>query len=134
VGEAYRLALLSEVRGPFNIAADPVLDLKMVARMMKARSLPVPKPLVRAGADLSWRLRLQPSPPGWFDLAVECPIMDSTRALSELGWKPTYSSIDAFMDLVTGLNHRDGVPTPPLDPRTSGPLRIKELVTGLGGR
>ncbi len=134
VGEAYRLALLAEVRGPFNIAADPVLDLRMVARAMKAKPLPVPKPLVRAGAAVTWRLRLQPSPPGWFDLAIESPVMDSTRARTELGWTPTHSSIDALMDLVTGLNHRDGVPTPPLDPRTSGPLRIRELVTGVGAR
>jgi UDP-glucose 4-epimerase len=134
VGEAYRRALLSEVRGPFNIAADPVLDLKMVARVMKARSLPVPRPLVRLGADLTWRLRLQPSPPGWLDLAAECPIMDATRAGQELGWQPDYSAIDALMDLIGGLNRQDGVPTPPLDPRTSGPLRIKELLTGVGAR
>jgi nucleoside-diphosphate-sugar epimerase len=134
VGEAYRLALTSDVRGAFNIAADPVLDLKSVARIMRARPVPVPKMFARAAADLSWRLRLQPSPPGWFDLAIESPIMDTSKAMDELGWYPSLSSIDAFQDLIKGLSNKGGVRTPPLDPRTSGPFRIKELGTGMGGQ
>jgi UDP-glucose 4-epimerase len=136
VGEAYRLALTSDVRGAFNIAADPVLDLKSVARIMRARPVPVPVPkmFARAAADLSWRLRLQPSPPGWFDLAIESPIMATSKAMDELGWYPSLSSIDAFQDLIQGLSRNGGVRTPPLDPRTSGPFRIKELGTGMGGR
>ena len=134
VAEAYRLALTSDVRGPFNIAADPVLDLKSVARIMRARPVPVPRALVRAAAEVSWRVRLQPSPPGWFDLAVESPIMDTTKAMDELGWYPSFSSIDAFHDLIQGLNRKEGAGTPPLDPRTSGPFRSAELGTGMGGQ
>ncbi|CAN5902284.1 hypothetical protein BH23ACT12_BH23ACT12_04310 [soil metagenome] len=67
VAEAYRLALLNDVRGPFNIAAEPVLDFKQIAGLLDAAAVPVPKALVRRAADLSWRLRLQPSPVGWFD-------------------------------------------------------------------
>lgn len=37
-GEAYRLALVRPVTGAYNIAADPVLDLRAIAGLMKARS------------------------------------------------------------------------------------------------
>ena len=34
-GRAYRLAALSDVRGAFNIAADPVIDTRLLAKMVK---------------------------------------------------------------------------------------------------
>src|ERR671936_437212 len=36
VGDAYRLAVLSDARGPFNVAAEPVLDPGELARMLDA--------------------------------------------------------------------------------------------------
>ena len=36
-------------------------------------------------AALTWRLRLQPAPEGWVDMAFSVPIMDTTRAREELG-------------------------------------------------
>ena len=38
-----------------------------------------------------------------------------------------------FTELLDGLRRSDGLPTPPLDPRTGGPLRVREVLTGLGG-
>jgi len=54
VGEVYWLALLHDVRGAFNLAAHPVLDAQEVGRVLKARPVPVPVQLARAGARLSW--------------------------------------------------------------------------------
>jgi len=62
VAEAFRLALASEARGAFNLAADPVLDAAELGRVLGARPLPIPKLALRLGADVSWRLRLQPTP------------------------------------------------------------------------
>jgi len=88
VAQAYRLAAMDEARGAFNLAADPVLRLPDVATLLGARTLPVPFGLARAAAGASWRLRAQPTPAGWLDIAVGVPIMDCTRARSELGWSP----------------------------------------------
>jgi len=134
VGEAYRLALLGEVSGAFNIAADPVLDAREIARILNARPVPVPVRLARAGARLSWQLRLQPVPEGWLDMALNVPVMDTTRARQELGWTPSYSSAEALLDLLEGLRSGAGFDTPPLSRGTSGPLRIRELLTGVGRR
>ena len=72
VAEAYRLVMVGDARGAFNIAADPVLDPDELGRILGARPVPVPAQLLlRVAADLSWRAHLQPTPPGWVDLAVD---------------------------------------------------------------
>lgn len=134
VGYAYRLALVSEVSGAFNIAADPVLDPKELADLLHARTVPVPPRVLRAAASATWRLRLQPSPPGWVDMALNVPLMDTGRARLELGWEPKHTAREALMDLLNGMRNGSGVETPPLAPETSGPLRVRELVTGIGAR
>ena len=132
VGEAYRLAVVGDVRGAFNVAADPVLDGEELGRLLGARPVTVPGGLLRAGAALTWRARLQPTPPGWVDLALGVPIMDSTRARTELGWEPRHTAGEALMELLAGLRQRAGTDTPPLHPATGGPARLRELITGVG--
>jgi nucleoside-diphosphate-sugar epimerase len=134
VGEAYRLAAVRDVRGAFNIAADPVLDPDELGRLLGARPVPVPAAALRIGADVTWRLRLQPSSPGWVDMALAVPLLDTTRARRELGWEPKRSAGDALLELLQGMRDGAGTPTPPLDPGTSGPARVRELLTGVGGR
>jgi len=134
VGDAYRRALLSDARGAFNIAADPVIDPAVLAEKLGARRLPLHAGLLRSAAKLSWRLRLQPSPPGWIDLALGVPIMDTARARRELGWEPRTSATDALLELIGGLRESADFPTPPLARATSGPLRLGELRTGLGAK
>jgi nucleoside-diphosphate-sugar epimerase len=134
VGEAFRLALVGEARGAFNVAAEPVLDADEIGRILDAHPFPVSARLARAGADLSWRLRMQPVPPGWLDLARNIPVMDTARARTELGWRPQYDAGEALLDLLEGLRTGAGLDTPVLSPKTSGPFRIHELLTGVGGR
>jgi nucleoside-diphosphate-sugar epimerase len=133
VGNAYRLAIVGDAHGAFNVAAEPVLDPSELADLLGARRVPVPRAALRIGAGVSWRLRLQPSPPGWVDMALGVPIMDVTRAREELGWEPKHSSRQALMDLLHGLRDGSGVETPPLAPDAGGPLRVRELVGGVGG-
>ncbi|MDQ3867627.1 MAG: NAD-dependent epimerase, partial [Actinomycetota bacterium] len=123
-----------DARGPFNVAAEPVLDPAELARILGARRLRFPAGAARRLADLTWRLHVQPTPPGWVDLALGVPILDTTRARKELGWEPRHSASDALRDLLVGLREGAGAPTPPLAPETSGPARIDELKTGVGER
>jgi nucleoside-diphosphate-sugar epimerase len=133
VGEAYRLAAKSDARGPFNIAAEPVLDPQELGRILRARPVPLGRGVARAAAGVAFRLRLQPSPSGWLDLALAAPLLDSTRAERELGWRPERSAVEAIEDLLAGMREGAGLDTPPLSPRTSRPLRRRELATRVGG-
>jgi UDP-glucose 4-epimerase len=135
VGEAYRLAATDErARGAYNVAADPVLDAATLGRVLGARPISVPVPVVRAAADLSWRARLQPTPPGWLDMGMATPVMSTRRIRAELGWSPRHGADAALLELLEGLRDRAGVATPPLDPAAGGPLRTGEVFTGVGGR
>jgi UDP-glucose 4-epimerase len=134
VGEAYRLAVMGEPHGAFNIAAPPDIGVEELAELLEAKPLAVSPRLLRGAADLSWRLRLQPSPPGWVDMALGVPLMDSHRARTELGWQPRRSSLEALRELLDGLREAAGMPTPTLDPGAGGTARIGELATGVGKR
>ena len=134
VGEAFRLAIVGDARGAFNLAAEPVLDAEEIGRILDASPLPVSARLARTGAGLSWRFRLQPVSPDWLDMALNLPNMDTTRARTELGWTPQYSAGDALIDLLEGLRTGAGLETPPLSPSTGGVARIREILTGVGRR
>jgi nucleoside-diphosphate-sugar epimerase len=134
VGDAYRLAVLSSARGPFNLAADPPIGAPELAQVLRARAVPVNPGLLRAGAALTYALRLQPTEPGWVDMALSVPLMDSSRARTELDWVPRHGALDTLAELLRGVRKGSDYPTPPLARGTSGPLRVRELLTGVGAR
>jgi len=134
VAEAYHLALKREVRGAFNVAAEPVLDPPELARLLDARPVRVPPRALRVAVDASWKLRLQPTPPGWLDLALGVPLMDTARARTELGWTPARTAGEALLELIDAMRRGDGLETAPLQPGGAGPLRVREFLTGVGAR
>ena len=135
VGDAYRRAVVNpEARGAYNVAADPVLDADSLAELFGAVKLPLPASLLRFGAWATWRARLQPTPPGWLDMALAVPLLDPSRISDELGWAPRHNADDALLELIEGMHDRAGLPTPPLDPATSGRFRRRELMQGVGAR
>lgn len=133
VAQAYRLALLRNVRGAFNLAADPVLGPDELGRILGARPLPVPAGVLRVGADLTWKLRLQPTPSGWLDMGLSVPVMDTTRARTELGWTPRHTAAEALLELLDGFAHRAEGPTPALQ-RSSKPPKEAEAAEAAATR
>lgn len=133
VGRAYLRAVLADVEGAFNIAAEPPLSPEEMAERIGVRSFPVPARVVRRLADLSWRMRLQPTPPGWLDMALNVPLMSSERAREELGWEPRRSGMEALEELLEGLREGHGAKTPPLEADSVG-ARLDDLKTGVGAR
>lgn len=134
VAEGYRLAATGDARGAFNLAAEPVLDRATIATALEAKVVELPGDLVRGVAAGSWRAHLQPTSPGWVDMARAVPLMRTDRAREELGWRPGHSSTDALRSLLLGMSNHEGEDTPPLAPDSGGPLRIRELLSGVGER
>src|SRR3954454_10110362 len=133
VGRAYLQAVSSDVDGAFNIAAEPPLSPEEMAERIGVRSFPVPARVVRKLADMSWKLRLQPTPAGWLDMARNVPLMSSARAREELGWEPRHSAVEALEELLAGRREGDGAATPPLEADGAG-ARLDDLKTGVGAR
>ena len=130
VGEAYRLAIVGDARGAFNIAADPVLDGERLGRVLGARPVRIGRRAFRAFVEATWRLRLQPAEGSWVDLAYGVPLMDTRRAQAELGWTPKKTADEALLELLGGIRDSAGLETPPLVPESN---RLEELATGVGG-
>jgi UDP-glucose 4-epimerase len=135
VGEAYRRAIVSDAAGPFNIAAEPAIGSDELAALLHVgRRVRLAPRVARAAAAAAYRLRLTPTEPGWLDLALNVPLMDTARARSQLGWTPARSATDALAELVEGMREGADDHTPPLARQTGGPARVREFLTGVGAR
>ncbi len=132
VGEAYRMAATRPVSGAFNLAADPVLGVDVLGSLLQARAVELPAGLVRGATWASWKLRLQPTSPGWLDMGMLSPIMDTSRAHDELGWRASRTAEQTVLELLDGLRRGAGMQTPPLSPQSGGLLRWRELRSGVG--
>jgi nucleoside-diphosphate-sugar epimerase len=130
IGEAYRLAVRSDARGAFNVAAEPAIGPDELAALLQTRKLPVPRQALRQAARITWRLHLQPTPVGWVDMALNVPLLDTTRIRAELGWEPRHSGLDALREALDGMREGADERTPPLEQRS----RARELATGIGRR
>ncbi|MDO9396737.1 MAG: NAD-dependent epimerase/dehydratase family protein [Herbiconiux sp.] len=116
VADATWRAVDRRASGAFNLAAEPVLGPEQVAEALGvSRTVPLRRGVLRAVVDLTWRLRLQATDPGWIDLSTAIPVMSTERARRELGWAPTISSTEALREIVDAFaadrGHR---PSPPL--------------------
>ncbi len=134
VAQAFRAAIVSDVSGAFNVCADDILKASDLAEMVNARVAPVPPRLARTALALAWRAYAVPAAPELLDALLVVPMMTNTRAKEELGWAPRVSATDAPAEFFEGLRAGVGYATPPLDPRSSGPLRFREFTSGVGTR
>ncbi|MGH3874411.1 MAG: NAD-dependent epimerase/dehydratase family protein [Pseudonocardiaceae bacterium] len=135
VGHAFRLAALrADAQGAFNIAAQPPIGPDELAALFGARTVPVPAGLLRKLAAFAWWARLVPTEPGMVDLLLTVPLMDTSRARHELGWRPVHSAEDALLELLEGMRQGAGAATPPLHPGDGLAGRLSELSTGVGAK
>ncbi|MFE6223183.1 MULTISPECIES: SDR family oxidoreductase [unclassified Streptomyces] len=115
--DAYVRAVLRDVRGAFNLAADPVVDAALLGEMFGARPVRVPAGAVRGALAAAWHLRLAPASPGLFDLLRHIPVMSTDRAREELAWQPEATSVEALEAFLRGVRSGGGDDTAPLHGR-----------------
>jgi UDP-glucose 4-epimerase len=132
VAQAFRAAVVRDVRGAFNLAAPPPLTLRDIARLLGARTVPVPAAAARALFGAAWAVRLQPAEVGWFDLAMRTPLLRTDRAAAELGWAPVWTAEEALLDVLEGLRQGAGDRTPPLE-ADADRSRVVELLSARQG-
>ena len=117
LAEAIARVLLARTTGALNVATEPVLDADRVGEVLDAKPVPVPFAVARAAAYASWKAHLQPTEPGWLDLAAGLPLMDTSRAREELGWTPVHTSTEALLSFLPALANGRGTVSPALEPR-----------------
>ncbi|MFF4825506.1 SDR family oxidoreductase [Streptomyces sp. NPDC001312] len=117
---AYRLALAHEVRGAFNLAAEPPLDAQVLGELLGSRPVRLPRTAARSAIAAAWGLRLLPASPQLFDAVLHLPLMDCTRAHTELGWRPERTATEVLQEFLQGLQRGEGEDTEPLRGRKAG--------------
>jgi len=120
--DAYRRVVLQRAGGAFNVAAGDVLRGPDLARLVDhGRLVEVPVAAVRAAAALAYSARVVAADPGWVDMAMGAPVMDTGRATEELGWTPRHSAADALQEVVQGMGEGRGLAATRLRPSGTRP-------------
>jgi UDP-glucose 4-epimerase len=117
-------AILSSVErrvvGGVNLATDPVVTPERAAEWLDARLVHIPAVVVRKAAAVTFAAHLQPTEPGWVDMAFGAPVMSTERARTELGWEPTLPADEVLATLFRGMRGREGTASPTMRPRRAG--------------
>jgi nucleoside-diphosphate-sugar epimerase len=117
---AYQLAIHHEVRGAFNLAAEPPVDAAVLGDLLGSRPLRLPRTAARSAIAAAWGLRLLPASPHLFDAVLRLPLMNCTRAHTELGWQPRRTATEVLQEFLQGLQEGAGAATAPLQGRKVG--------------
>jgi nucleoside-diphosphate-sugar epimerase len=117
---AYLLALEAEVRGAFNLAAEPPVDAELLGEMLGTRPVRLPRAAARSAIAAAWGLHLLPASPHLFDAVLRLPLMDCTRARVELGWRPERTANEVLEEFLQGLQQGEGANTVPMRGRKVG--------------
>lgn len=133
VADAYVRALLRGATGAFNVAADDLLEVDDLARLLSARHVPLRWPALRSAADLSFRAGLQPTEAGWLDMAHYAPVMSTAKVRDELGWRPEVTASAAVQQLLGGMVAGTGTASQALRPRSGVVRRLRQLRAGPPG-
>jgi UDP-glucose 4-epimerase len=128
VADAYRRVVVERARGAFNVAADDVLRGADLARIVgHGRLVEVPPAVVRAVLAAAYDGRIVRADPGWLDMAMTVPVLDTSRIRSELGWAPRRTAAQAVEDLLAGMAAGQGVGSAPLRPASPRPAGASVL-------
>lgn len=114
VADALARILKRRLHGPVNLVAEPVVTPRALAELLGGRHIAIPGRLLRLLANVTWRLRLQPTPPGWVDLGLTSPLLDASRARTELGWQPRFDALETLAALVRGIGEGKEVQASPV--------------------
>jgi UDP-glucose 4-epimerase len=117
VASAIVAVLDTGATGAFNLAAAPVLTPRLLGDVIHARRVRVPAEALRKLASVTYRAHLQPTEPGWLDLALGVPLLDTSRARDLLDWHPRHGADEAVAALLAGLRRGAGTGSAALAPR-----------------
>ncbi|QDW61223.1 NAD-dependent epimerase/dehydratase family protein [Oerskovia sp. KBS0722] len=117
LADAYLEILVGRHAGTFNVAAPDVLTGPDVAAIVSQGRLREVSPgALRRAVALAWAARLVPLDPGWFDVALAVPVLDTSRARRLLRWAPVHDARATVTEVVGGLVEGAGTQSPPLLP------------------
>lgn len=89
--------------GVYNVAGDGVVTIADVARALGGRPVRVPAVAASAASAAISRVPLVPAMLEWLHGARTSVVMDTTKARSQLGWRPLHSSAETLAALASAV-------------------------------
>jgi UDP-glucose 4-epimerase len=116
VADAVVRMLDRQAPGPFNLAAEPLMDADALAHALGTRRVPVPTLALRTAVQAAFTARLVPTEPGWIDIGTRVPALNTARARTLLDWTPVHRGDEVLREFVAALGRGEGAPGPLLRP------------------
>ncbi|SNR58710.1 NAD-dependent epimerase/dehydratase family protein [Blastococcus mobilis] len=116
VADALERMLDRRAPGPFNLAAEPLLDSSAIAQALGTVRVPVPALALRTVLHAAFAAHVVPTEPGWLDIGTKVPALDTSRARRMLDWAPFHRSDEVLAQFVAALGTGEGAPGPLLRP------------------
>ncbi|MHA2416849.1 SDR family oxidoreductase [Mycobacterium avium] len=89
--------------GAYNIAGDGVVTVADVAKALGGRPVRVPAVAATAASAAISKAPLVPSMLEWLHTARTSMVMDTTKAKTQLGWRPVHTSAQALAALASAV-------------------------------
>lgn len=122
LADAYCRAIVRRATGAFNIATEPVLHADDIAAILgRGRFVSIPPAVLRPLLAAAWRTHAVAADPGWLDMAMSAPLMNTARAGRELAWTPKYDAREALRQVLHAIADGSGTASPPMRPRRQWP-------------
>lgn len=99
LAQALHLAIRQDLPGVYNVTSDEPRTLTELVNMRRGRSLALPFFLVKLLMAVAWRSGKSVFAPEWIDLS-RYSIVASNAKLKAAGWKPRYTTAQAFLELI----------------------------------
>jgi UDP-glucose 4-epimerase len=104
---AFRLAVVRDAAGVFNVTGDGVLPLHTVIRLIGRTAAPIPRAVARTLAGAAWLTQLGEAPRSFCDYLQYLCVADGSHAERVLGFVPEYTSREAVSDFANAQRLRD---------------------------
>ena len=98
--QAFKLAIEKNIRGVFNIVGDGVLPLITLLQLAGRVSLPIANFVLHSMVQTLWQANVAVVPPGYLDYLRYLWVCDGSKAKSELGFQPKYSTKDTLLNFI----------------------------------
>ncbi|PZA20941.1 epimerase [Modestobacter versicolor] len=108
VADAIARIIDRQAPGPFNLVAPPNFDADGIAAALGVRRVPVPAVVLRTGMQAAFLAHVLQIEPGWLDLGIGVPQLDTTRARTQLGWVARHRGGDLLREFVAALSKGEG--------------------------
>ena len=89
--------------GAYNLAGEGLISISDVARALGGRPVRVPAATASAASAALARLPFVPSALEWLHSTRTSVVMDTTKAKTQLGWRPIHSSAETLAGLAEAL-------------------------------